>query len=421
MKLDFSFSKILDNDKIVKVLSVVVAVILWLIVTIYIDPDGFATIKEIPVNLDLVGTTPEAYGLSVIEGDGQTVNAKIEGKRYRFASLSEFDFIAVPTLTTVTKAGEYDIRVDVKKVNSSDGDYEVISTPTTIKVRFDELVEVTIPIVASAEKIKPATGYIKEEPFVNPAKITLKGPQTEIKRISKCVVSTAKDMVVDDSTTLEGTVNFYDSSNNKITLQNTTYEKQKYDITIPINKFKTVPLTFSYVNIPQGLDTTKLKYAMSTESLEIAGPKKTIDEISEISLGEIDFRNIDVGSTVPLEVTLPASIVNLKNIREVIVEFTPELLTSKQFTITNIVPRNIPATYDIDIKTDKITNVKIVGNIEDIKLLSESDLFAIVDFTGKELTDGNSRIAVQIYATGNKFVWAVGDDYRVLVNATKKP
>lgn len=421
MKINFSFSKLLDNDKFLKLFSVITAIIVWFIVALSFDTTGGVDIIDnIKVNLNLQNTPAEVYGLSVIEGNEQTVSVKVEGKRYKIGNLTADDFIAVPTLTNVTKSGEFDISVEVKKVNASDTDYTIISPPSTIKVKFDQLMEVTLPIQASAENIKAEQNFIKEEPIANPDSIVLTGPKSEIDNISKCVVVSEEDDIVSDSVNLEGNLVFYDQNNNKLTLKHTTYENQQYTITVPINKLKTVPITFTYVNVPLGLDASKLEYTMSTTALTIAGPQKNIDEIKEISLGEIDFRNIDVGYTPELDVDLLPVIVNVDNIKTVTIEFGNQELQSKQFNIpkANIITRNEPASYSIKIDTLSINNVKMVGNSADIEGLSHNDLIAVVDFAGKEISDGTSRVQVTIYATGNKFVWAVGE-YKVLVRATK--
>lgn len=105
MKLkNLSFSKLLDNDKFVKILSFVIAVLAWFVIVIAVDTTDKTIIENIPVDFDLTGTTPESYLLSVIEGKEQYVSATIEGKGYVITRLTADDFVAVPVLSKVTKA-----------------------------------------------------------------------------------------------------------------------------------------------------------------------------------------------------------------------------------------------------------------------------------------------------------------------------
>ncbi|WMJ23371.1 CdaR family protein [Paludicola sp. MB14-C6] len=419
MKKEFSFSKLLESDRFVRLLSVAIAIIIWFIVAYNVDPTKKDWINDIVVNIDLADSIPQANNLSIIDGNGQKVSVQVEGKRYRISNLKPEDFIIKPNLYSVNKPGEYDIKVDIKKADEKDNDFKIISSsPIVKKVRFDVLVTKEFPIEVTAENVKAQDGYIKEKPYANYTSLVLKGPGTEIDKINSVVVSTDHNEFVNNTVTLKGDLFFYDKNKNPIELNYTNYEKQKYEITVAIFKLKTVPLKINYINVPPGFDITKLKYTLSVPELEIAGPASLVDEISEIKLdGEVDFRKIDIGYAQNLSVSLVAGITNVDNITNVSVTFDDPNLNSAFFSVSNIITKNEPANYNIKLKTSVINNVKIVGNKDDIDKISSNDLIASVDLS--KVTAGTTRIPVQIYATGNKNVWAVGE-YSVLVTATKK-
>lgn len=418
MKKEFSFSKMLESDRFVRLISVLIAIIIWFIVAYNIDPTKKEWVTNIVVDIDLTNTTPEANHLSVIDVDNDKVKVQVEGKRYRISNLTAEDFVAEPELGRVNKPGEYDIKVNIKKANDKDEDYKIISASPVIKVKFDVLATKEFPITALAEDVKAQEGYIKYKPYANYNSIILKGPAAEIDKINSVVVKTDHNEVVNNTVTLKGTLFFYDKDNNPVELTYTTYEKQKYEITVAIFKLKIVPLKVNYINIPPGFDLNKLKCTLSVPELEIAGPANLVDEIKEIKLdGEVDFRKIDIGYSQSLSVSLVAGISNVDNITNVTATFDDENLNSGYFSVSNIITKNEPANYAIKIKTLVINNVKIVGNKNDIDKLSANDLIASVDLS--KITAGTTRITVQIYATGNKNVWAVGE-YSVLVTAIKK-
>ena len=420
MKINFSFSKLLDNDKFVRLLAVFVAVIAWFVVSWTIDPTAEVTISNIPVIFDLEGTTAESYGLNVIEGDEQTVDIKVTGKIYKIGNLTADDFIATPKLSSVTKPGEYTLSVEVAKINLQETDYEVVpSYSLKVDAYFDYVSEISFDITARAENVTAEEGFVKEAVLSDTNKITLKGPQSELDKISKCVVETDSDIVINDMHVLEGELVFYDQDNNILELEHVTYQQQKFEITIQIYKHKVVPFTVSFINVPEGLDLSRLDYYLSEDAIEISGPKDTVDSINEISLGEIDFRKANIGAMFAQDVTLPAGVVNVNNTNLVTVTIDPTELAKIQLSVKNISPINLPAEYDVTVTTEVISNINIVGHEEDISNLSSNDLIARVDFQSVELSDGQQRVPVTIYATGNKFVWSVGE-YTVLVNATKK-
>lgn len=68
---------------------------------------------------------------------------------------------------------------------------------------------------------------------------------------------------------------------------------------------------------------------MSHSEITIATPNNAVDSISELSVGNIDFRKVDVGSVITLDVNLPSSYRNVDNITQVTVKFPSEGMGSK--------------------------------------------------------------------------------------------
>lgn len=421
MKINFSFSKLLDNDLFVKIISVIIAVVAWFVVVIAIDSNSISEVRNVPVKFDLVGTTPESYGLSLIEGEGQTINVKVDGKKYVIGNLKTEDFVVTPIMTTVTKPGEYRLSLDVKKADIKNTDYNIISDTSnvTVSATFDFVTEKTFPIVAVADKIIPIDGFVKETTIASPDKITLKGAESELSKIKTVTVENDTEKTVDDSIILDGKLAFYDENGNSLQLKNVTYTQQPYEINVQVYKHSVVPVEVSFVNIPNGLDSTKLSYGFSEDFIEIAGSKDIIDNIAFINIGEIDFRKINIGSTFEMEVALPAGAVNVNNVNHITVTINSQELDKKTLSISNFSKKNEPATFQVKIDTKSISDVKIVGNATDIETLSANDLIAVVDLQGVDLTGGKTRVPVQIYCSGNKFVWAIGE-YSVIVSSKAK-
>lgn len=421
MKLNFSFSKLLDNNKFVKVFSVFIAIITWGIVTSTVDTNTDTVINNVPIDFDIQATTPEAYGLSVIESSKDTIDIRVEGKRYKIGTLKETDFIVEPILTSVTKSGEYEVKLDVRKANTSDTDYNIVSySSDTVKITFDTVKEKTFILSGLAENVQAAEGYVKEEIITSPETITLSGPQYEIDKIVKCVIeSKKKEEAATETLVLEGNLIFYDKDNNVLNLEHIIYYNTKFEITIPIYKNKVVPVLVNFINVPSNVDVDRLSYTLSEDTIQILGPTTLIDSIESIDIGEIDFRKISVGSSFDLEVKLPSNIINVDGIETIKFTVNSDSLSKKSLSIKNIICKNIPSQYNISVQTKSINNVTVVGDITDIKNISSDDLIAIVDLQNIQIADGTSRVTVSVYATGNKFVWAVGE-YSVIINASKK-
>lgn len=170
----------------------------------------------------------------------------------------------------------------------------------------------------------------------------------------------------------------------------------------------------------QALIWTRFHIHCLTSLIEISGPKDIIDSYSEVALDPIDFRSLDIGSVFTRDVNLYAGLVNVSKIDSVTISFNSDNLESKTFTTKNIILKNKPANYEIEIVSTTVQGIKIIGEKTDLEKMSANDLIATVDFSTFDLAEGNSIVPVSITTTGNKFAWAVGDEYNVIINSKKK-
>ena len=154
-------SKFFDNDLLVKIFSVVVAVIGWFLVALIVSPDAVATINNIPVRVATEKSTAQQMGLDVVEGGDQVISITVKGKRYQVGALTADDFDVVAYPTSVSTAGEYELEVVVQKVDTTK-EFEILSwNPGKITVRFDRIASKTFDLSAEAPNVKVADGFIK--------------------------------------------------------------------------------------------------------------------------------------------------------------------------------------------------------------------------------------------------------------------
>ncbi len=414
------FKKLFANLNFLRIISAVLAVICWLLVVTVVDEDTTVIVTDIPVEIDLSDTTAQQYGLSLIEGSGQEVSIRIQGRRVDIGTLTADDFSAYAVLSDVNRTGEYDLKVEVRK-KSTGASYNIIkTTPSTIKASFDYLSEASFSVMGVAENLIPADGYIKDTIVVEPETIELVGPQSQISKIKTCVAESEEKETLTSTASVQATLKFYDSSGNLLDLPDVDYRNQEFTVIVPIYKQKTVPLQLNFVNVPMGIDTSKLVYELSTEEITIAGQEKLINSIEAVSLSEIDFRKVDVGSKFKCNVNLSAGLINLDYLETVTVSFNDPSFASATIDISNIIISNSSSLYDVELVTTQLSNVEIVGNKSVLQNLTGADFVAHVDLANSALSQGSIRVYVTIHALDDSvFAWAVGE-YAVTLNVTAK-
>ncbi len=418
--MKFSFFKLLENDAVAKIISVAIAVLAWFIVVTNADQNTTAMIYDIPINFDLSGSTAEAYGLSLVEGQGQTVDIKVEGLKYKINNLTADNFIATPILTSITKPGEYNLVIDIVKDNLLDDDYEIVSYGSIASATFDFIVEETFELMVVADNIRVESGYVREATIATPNTITITGPESEINQIKSAVVQNNVERTINDTIVLNGNIAFYGNNGEELKLTKISYPSRNYEITIQVYKYLSLPVQVNFVNVPQNVNISNLSYNFSNSMIEVVGPKDVIEGMSFLSLGEIDFRRIGVDSYFDMAVKLPTGVSSIGNIESIRVFIQSLDFDEKMLNVTNFSKKNEPADYNVEVTTASLNNVTFVGFSSDIEEVSASDFIAVVDLQGIDLSSGKALAPVSIYCMeNNTFVWAIGE-HEAMVSATPK-
>ena len=55
--MKFNFGRLLDNRRLLMILSLVTSVIIWLVIVYYVEPDKVQTIRNVPVTITAVSYT----------------------------------------------------------------------------------------------------------------------------------------------------------------------------------------------------------------------------------------------------------------------------------------------------------------------------------------------------------------------------
>ncbi len=419
-----NFQKLFDNNKFVIALSVIIAIGAMFVVKMTIDNTSTMNIEDVPVEIDLTDTAAEKAELSIIGDQNLTATLNVTGKRYDVGGLKAADLTddlrIVIKPTAVTKAGEYQLELTVERKQNT-LPYTVNSiSPSKITLRFDNVVTREFPITVETGTLETAEGFIQEPAFAQPDTVTVKGPKGDVDQIAKCVARSDISGVLTGTVVKKGDILFYDKNNNKLEFD-FDYSPKTVDVTVPVYMQRTVPLTFSYSNVPDGfpIDSLTARVKMSHTELTIATPGDAVEGMQELSLGTIDFRKIDRGSVFTLEVNLPAGYRNMDNVDRVTVEFPTENLDSKTITISNLNLANVPRGYDVSLLTKRLTNVKIVGETGIVKSITAADIVASVDLLDVTMTKGRFSVPVKFSIPNKGLVWVSGE-YNAVIEATEK-
>lgn len=410
----------LQNDNAVRGLSLIIAVLTWIFVVIVVNPNTEAVVKNIPIQINLAGTAAATNGLELISDEVLTANVTVTGDRTVIGSLTSDDIDVSALIVGITEPGTYsDIQLQVRKASSGKSFNVETCSPSTITLKFDRITTKTLPVSLEIEDLAVSDGYMLEEVITSPTSITVTGPESEVIKVSGCKAYGSVKGEINSSVVLSSNVVLIDAEGKEINNPHLGLSVDSVDITIPVLKKKTLPIKFSYINAPEGFDTTSINYIISNETIEVAGPENLINQWDSIDVGTIDLSLLEATEEKEFDIVLPSNFVNIKNISTVIVRLVLNDYETDTFTVSNIVLENQPEDYNIEVSTQKISKVAVVGPNDVLSTMSEDELVAKIDMSQIDIITGQYKVPVSIYSTKNSNVWTVGEYFAVL-NVTEK-
>ncbi len=232
----FDAQRFFSSKRVLMVLSLLLGIIAWLVVSLVVDPNVTTQVDNIPVEVELTGSA-QLNGLDVVDRDDLAVSVQITGAIYTVGNLTADDFTATVDAGDITEPGTYQLEVSVVKNNTHDETYNVdYPVQSSISVTLDQFEQATFVVEASvSNKTLSQAGTIMGELVCNPTSVTLTGPAAEIDQIQRVALENTETMDLTKSTTVSGNFVFYDENGAVLEQSgNVTTDAVDPRITIPV-------------------------------------------------------------------------------------------------------------------------------------------------------------------------------------------
>lgn len=394
----------LRNNIGLKLLSLGLAFFLWLLVVAYYNPETTNLIKDIPITINFSETILEQQGLILVTTPDETVDAQIEGRREVLALISKDKVTAKIDVSSVTKAGEYNLPVII------DVDGQTVTTLSqsisTVTLKFEKALKQQFTVDAVAEG-KVSKGYFLEK-VANPTVVTVTGPESIVSKIKtiQAVVSQSK---FTESGVYETTIQYLDADGEKLDSTFLTLDTDAVKVNVNVLVEKEVPIKLELINGSGGNDSSFLIPKIKPETIKIVGSTDALAEINSISLGTLDVAELSGNYSEKLAPILPNGVKNIDAIENATVTLSFENVISKQFELNcnKIKIENVASGNKIQALDGKIV-VTVRGNAADIEKLKASDISLYIDCKNQVLSSGLNRMTVYCGFPEEYKVGAVG-------------
>lgn len=392
--------KILSNNWLLKLLSLLFAVMLWLVVVNIDDPTVSRTITGIPVviqNEEVVTGQNQVYEVA----SGDTATIVISGPRSYVDKMTKDDFIAEASFSEMSNV--YAVPITVKhRYSKYEKSVDIMQKTTTMTLKIERIITRNYEIQIE-ETEDMASGYTMGSKSVLPTTVEVSAPESVINVINKAVVEVNLSKY-NESTTVSLPIKFYTESGSVVDLG--PYAELSTDtvqVYLGVYSVKEVPLKFTTKGSPaDGYEVTNVESDIQT--VKIAG--ENLNGIDSINIpGEvidIDGKNKDVKISIDIAGYLPDGVILYEGdeLNVNIVARIEQLVTKKfDISVKDIKIKNLPGDYSVKYPDGETISVQLKGLQKSFENFDADTLAPYIDLSN--LSEGESHVPVNVTVPDN--------------------
>lgn len=373
-----------------KLLSVIVAFVIWLVIINITDPTVSKRFSNIPVeilNENVITTMNQVYEVQ----SGEEVDVIVKAKRSFVEELSEADFRATADLSKLSTVNTAGIEVKLLKATKENVELDWNNEVLRIALEEKESQQFKVQIATEGEL---ADSYVLGEVVTQPNMFEISGGKSKIKRIASIgAVIQLKGQSSDFETDV--TPILYDSDRDVIDSSNVTFSTDKIHVKVQVLPSKKIPIYVDVTGNPaEGYRHIQTDY--KPESVLVSGLRNNLDKLKSITIPiSVEGAKEDVEE----EIDLTPYVGDCKVVDEfsaVSVRCVIEKNGKRTFSFVNsdVNIKNLPGHLNCNyFDENKRQTITILGGEEDLQNVTLSSLGASIDLSGLEA--GRHSVEVQ--------------------------
>ena len=397
-------------------LSAVIAFGLWAYVVTTVSPEWEETYYNIPVVMNNESVLHD-NGLMIMEEQAPTVTLKLRGNRSDLVTLNRGNITLIANLATIYEKGEQQISYNILfPENISNNSIEVLNkSPQVLTLTVAERKTAQVPVVLDFGDTTVPEGYWKdtENLVLDHETITVSGLAETVDKITSAKVFVDLN---DQTKTISQSFSYTFCDENGAPVQSKWLQvsDSEVNLTLKIQPTKVVQLQVNVI-AGGGVGKEDITYEIDVPQIQVAGPKQQLDKIGDALVIDLDLGKIAASNgaaEVERASELPEGVVNLtgNDTVKITIQFLKELKT-KEFTISNITPANVPEGKSVTLVT-KSLKVTIRGTAAQVDALKASNLELLVDFANATVGQDTYKVTLQGDGQGYGLL-TLGDPYIV--------
>lgn len=354
--------KLLINNFGLKIISVLIAIVLWIVIVNIDDPVISRTYSGIQVEMTNEKAINDQGKTYEIMDNSDVVSVTVSAKRSIIESLSKDNIKATADLKQLTFMNT--VPIEFKTSRYSDQIQSINSRTTNVQVQIENRIQKKVKVTFETEG-NVADGYVVGDITPNVSVITVTGPESVVERVS------AAKIVVDlesmnESFTYSALVELITADGTVIDDAMITASAKEIRTRVEVLETKEIPINAGYVGTPANGFTATGTVICEPSSIVVAGLGPVFSNLSSITIKDEDLvidgatgnyaEKIDITKYLPTTVRLADDNDKLVEVTAVI---EPNEIVKVPVNVSDIIVLNVPDGVKAEIIHNGIMQVEV--------------------------------------------------------------
>lgn len=374
----------LNSRKSKIIISLVVAIALWVYVVGEMDPQIKKTFRSVPIKYVNEQALAEK-GMAVSSLGKDQMSVTLSGKRSLFTRTDSEDLSAEVDLSNAA-VGTNELSVELNVPSGLESTHQSVSK-VVVKVerRISQKKQIRVSYLGNY-----ASGEEPTTLSISPSSVTVSGAKSLVRKVSYIRATVQKSRLSGKAASVTASLMPVDSSGYEV--KDVVLSQKTVHIRTALYKTKSVKLN---VSVKDSSDDSGNRTYDAPDRVTIKGPQSKLADIDEIKSKPIDISDIHKDTTVKIEPILPDGVelasdsgnltmtVNVKN-----GDYSKDFV----FRGSDIEVNDLGSDYDAQILTDSV-KVTVAGSSKQLSAVKKGDIHLSVG--AGDLGEGTHEVQIE--------------------------
>ena len=388
-----------NRSKVVRiVISILVAIAMWLYVDLERAPERTMTIRDIPVEFSGENTILADKNLMLLSGYDTTIDLKIRGPKRELVKMNRDNVRVIASTSSIDSVGVHQLDWTasfpdgVVRTNVSVEKASLSQITVTVGELYTKEVPVECHVVGEV-----AEGYFTGDVVLDPEVLTLRAQRDDLLNVS-CAKLTVDISGATRSVVQTVDVQLYDYDGNPVENSNIRTNTSLIQAKVPVLTTREVELAVEFSGVP-GAAMNSIKCDITPKTVRLNGEADVLDSIDKLVLATLHVDDLELHQQNSYVVTPPDGTWLVNGNEVATADITLEGIEEKSLTATSIEFDKLPSGL-YAIAPDGGLTVRLWGLSEEIEAITAENLRVIADMSA---VTGQGTVTVPVTVTISGF------------------